>query len=392
MLSEIPIGLAGNGTVAEPVGLFLQIPLKCDPGKGMLRGEVLLPDVDDQGCVGIFAVPFLVAHAVDTEPSLFRRGIDHISSGTHAEAVDAAAILCFMGKLVGGGPQDGLLFRKPVPAVKGFVDQTLGVLDPKAHGKGLLLHGNGVSVKHGDGIPGAVSDGKDTAGGGNAELSFLYLLSEEGFVFFPETMVFWSIQQKSGKDSLPDHKIGKAGFKEEFPSQGADPFSEALHHGDQDISADMGLLFVQDVFAGPHVRKGPEDIADIAFLSLYGGVELSVGKGTGASLSELHVAFRIQAACLKKLLRAPDPFFHGFSPLDDQGMQTGKGQGMSSKKPAGTASDHNGPSKAAFIGRCLLLLQGGDLNRDLFLHGDVFISELSYKLFFSPAVGSGKAV
>ena len=223
-------------------------------------------------------------------------------------------------------------------------------------------------------------------------MSFLRLLSEEGFVFFPETMVFWSIQQKSGKDSLPDHKIGKAGLKEEFPSQGTDLFSEALHHGNQDIGADMGLLFVQDVLAGTHVRKGLEDVADIAFLSLYGGVKLSVGKGTGTSLSELHVAFRIQTAGLKKLLRAPDPFFHGFSPLDDQGMQAGKGQGMGSKKPAGTASDHNGPSKAAFIGRCLLRLQGGDLNRDLLLQGDVLIPELPYKLLFRPAVGPGKAV
>ena len=39
------------------------------------------------------------------------------------------------------------------------------MLDPRAHGKGLRLHGNTLLIQHFKGVPRAVTDGKDDAVG-----------------------------------------------------------------------------------------------------------------------------------------------------------------------------------------------------------------------------------
>ena len=54
------------------------------------------------------------------------------------------------------------------PAVLGTVDDTLLLLNPRAHGKGLGFHGNSHPFQHFEGVPGAVADGENRRVTGNA--------------------------------------------------------------------------------------------------------------------------------------------------------------------------------------------------------------------------------
>ena len=95
----------------------------------------------------------MVAHAIDNAAAFFRRGVDHISSGTHTERVDAPAIGRRMGQFIGCAPKDAVGCH----SILGQINHLLGVFDPQTDGKGFGCHLHAVFFKHPKCIPGAVS-------------------------------------------------------------------------------------------------------------------------------------------------------------------------------------------------------------------------------------------
>ena len=88
-----------------PPGFFFKHTLKSDsPQRPFLR-KILRRNRHDQGAVCISAVSCLVTHTVYCQKSLLRGSVDHISSRTHTEGVDASSVLAAMGQLVAGRPQ-----------------------------------------------------------------------------------------------------------------------------------------------------------------------------------------------------------------------------------------------------------------------------------------------
>ena len=99
----------------------------------------------------------MLAHAVGNHPAFFRGGSHHKSSGAHAEAVDAAAVLSVVHQLVLGRPETRMASRLP-PA--GCIDQVLRMLDPHAHGKRFALQLHADLIQHFKTVPGRMTGGQ----------------------------------------------------------------------------------------------------------------------------------------------------------------------------------------------------------------------------------------
>ena len=98
----------------------------------------------------------MVAHTVDCQAPGLGRSINHVASGAHAEGIYAPPAGKILRQLIGGRRQGAVVFH----SILEFVNHSLRMLHPNAYGKRFGFHGNLVLKQHGEGIPGAVPNGK----------------------------------------------------------------------------------------------------------------------------------------------------------------------------------------------------------------------------------------
>ena len=90
-------------------------------------------------------------------------------------------------------------------------------------------------------------------------------------------------------------------------------FTEIFQHHVEIIGAHMGLGVHQNVLRGAVLHQLLQDkaVADV----LGAGIELAVGKGTGAALAELDVGDEVQHTCGPEPLHVLRPLLHAAAPL-----------------------------------------------------------------------------
>ena len=233
--TEITECLHRNFPAAGFIGCLFQLPLKSHTAQDTWFPEILRPDCDNEGTVGIAGISCLIAHSIDRQHSFFRGSVHHIASRAHTEAVDSAAGVCLMCHFVTGRTQIGILLLP----IQGLINQFLGMFHTHLHGKSLGLHGNLPLVEHGESIPGTMSNGKDT------HLSRNLLSSSENH---------------TRQTAILQPQIGNLCLKTKFPAHGLNLSAESLHDGDQKICAKMRLLFVENFFWRSSLYKSSQHL------------------------------------------------------------------------------------------------------------------------------------
>ena len=205
-----------------------------------------------------------------------------------------------------------------------------------------MLQGDAQGLQLAEGISCAVSDGKNHPVTGNFLIA-VYL--------------------QAGELSLPAVNIRHLGPEAHLPTQGTNPMADILHHCQKHVRPHMGLGIKEDVLPCPggyHLLQNPAD----SFV-VHPGVQLSIGEGAGAPLSELHVASFVQ-------LPLPEEGLHLFmaggsilSPLQHQRLQSCQSQHQSGKHSGrAEAHHHRGMLRLGFR-LCYLIISNRGNGRPL---------------------------
>ena len=190
-------------------------------------------------------------------------------------------------QLVGAGRQGGMPRQRPVLR---RVHVRLPVLDAHAHGEGLLLHGKPRAIQHFKGIPRAVSQRQHHLPGGQI---VYHAVLPHRHAAHRAVLRAEALQPRAEADVRPG--LGQ------LPAQAA--------QGDvQHVRAHMGSGVREDALrrAAAHQRLHNEPVAHVTGA----GVQLPVGKRTGAALAELDVAFGVQRAAAPEALHVRLPLFY----------------------------------------------------------------------------------
>ena len=313
--------LTGGAVIAaaQREGGVLQLPLQPYAGEGMAVGEVGGGDVHQQRAVDVLPVPGVFTHAVGDHAPRFRRGGHYLTAGAHAERKGAAPVGQVAGQLVGGRRQGGVPRQPPVA---GGVHRRLPVLDAHAHGKGLLLHGKPRAVQHFKGVSGAVSQRQHhlPCREGVKRPALPDGDGRHGPVLYGQTL------QPCAE---PDVRPGL----QQLPPQGLQGDMELVGtHMGQRVGEDAlrcaaGYQLLHDE-AVPHVPCA--------------GVQLAVGEGPGAALTELDVALRIQLTGGPETLYIPLPLLHTAAPLQQNGPRAAPRQHQRGKQARRPRAHHDG--------------------------------------------------
>ena len=119
------------------------------------------------------------------------------------------------------------------------------------------------------------------------------------------------------------------------------PFPEIPHCGGEPVRTDMGLCLPENLSGSAACRKGFQHKANPGILGA--GVQLPVGKGACAPLSELHIAVRIQGAPIPEAAHRSGTGVHIIAPFQQHGLCPCQRQHISSKEPCrAAADDHRG--------------------------------------------------
>ena len=309
---KVPYGLGwGSVAAADPVGIFLHLPLPLHSPKGARIGEVRRIQCHQQRGVGIFSIPVGIAHAVGHHPTLLRGRSHHEAPGTHTEGIYRLGIQMLRQLIVRRGQ------RRADHAVLGSVDIPLLVFNPNAHGEGLGLHGDAGLLQHGEGIPGAVADGQHHMAGGD----YLPLC-----------------RPHPGNRAPFQHQPGDLSAEAHLAPQRENPLPKILHHFQQHIRTHMGLGVVENLLPGTGLHKLLQNPADSGVV--HPGVQLAVGEGAGSPLAELDIAGRIQLPGGEKLLHLFMPGQGILPPFQHQRFQAGHGKNQR-REHSGRAEAHH---------------------------------------------------
>ena len=239
-----------------------------------------------------------------------------MTAGTHAEGIGGAAVGQVNRQLV--------VRRRDVPrprcAVLHPVDQLLLMFNAHTHGKGLWFHGDAAFVQITEGVPGAVADGQN-------DLTAIQVQS---------IPVLHEFHARQGIAVLQKGRQPRA--KPHFPAQLADPAAQVLHHMKQNIRAHMGLGIIQNFFLRAKADKLLQNPSSTFVFRA--GVQLAVGKGSGAALTELNIALRVQYAVAPEALHLFLPLLGALTALQDDGPQTGPCKDQRGEHP-GRAEAHD---------------------------------------------------
>ena len=218
-------------------------------------------------------------------------------------------------------------------SVLGKINAALGMLNPHAHGKRLGLHGHALVLQHLEGIPGAVANGQHGAVAGNHR-SVCQLHAGELVVFHLQA--------------------GDLGPEPDFASQLLNPLPQVLHHCQQHVGAHMGLGIVEDVFSGTGFYKLLQNPSDSGVI--YTGVQLTVGKGSGAAFAKLDIAPGVQLSRFKEMFHRLVPGKGILSPFQHQRLPPCQTENQGGKHPRRAETDDHRPffRRGRGFGRCVV--------------------------------------
>ena len=83
------------------------------------------------------------------------------------------------------------------------------------------------------------------------------------------------------------------------------------------------------------------------------GVQLAVGKGAGAALTELHVVLRVQGPAPAEGLHRGSPLLHGLAPLQYDGPCPRPGQHQGGEHARRAEAHHHGPLVGTNLGNLI---------------------------------------
>ena len=282
ILAEISVKLYRDLAAGCLVCCLLQFSLECHASKGSALREILRRDRNDQGTVGVLSGTVVIAHAVYRQPSGFGRGIHHITTRTHTEAVYTAPAFCLSGKLIiCRAKGSGLL-----PPILGEIDHLLGMLDTQSHRKRLLFHGNLPVQQHGKGISCAVPDGKH---------------HHTAFDFFLHRSACLRICKGNLHTAYPAlfrQKICHLRIKPYGSAQADDFFTHMLNHLSQHIRTDVWFMVIQNRRIRAELGKKLQDQFSASQRIFHQSIQFAVRKCAGAALAKLYIGLHIQRASL----------------------------------------------------------------------------------------------
>ena len=161
-----------------------------------------------------------------------------------------------------------------------FIDHFLRMFNPYTHRKRLRLHQDPRLFQPKKGVPGTVSHGKHRHG------SFQILAVVDGHTHKP---------------SVFDIKIGHTGAEPDGAAPCFDLMAHVLNDGDQLVSPEMGLLVIQDLRRSSRFTENPQYFLIAPMRIFHRGIQLSVGKGSGSALAELHIGLCVQNSGVPEL-------------------------------------------------------------------------------------------
>ena len=261
----------GVGTTTGLERKRLPVALEQDPRQRMTR-IIGRRNIDHDTAVGIALVARILAHAIGDHPFRLRSRSHHRPAGTHAEAVDSAAIGAVVHQLVIGSTEQGITRKL---AIAGLIDQGLRMFNAHTDGKRFGLDINTPVVQHLKRIPCAVTDRKHHMIGCD-----------------PLTIG----QHHAAHLPLVEFDVVDPTLEADLAAQRGDAGTHVFHHGHQPESADVGLADIKyfgrrtslDEF-GQYLAAKVVRILDLA-------VKLAVGERAGATFAELHIRLRIEHA------------------------------------------------------------------------------------------------
>ena len=130
-----------------------------------------------------------------------------------------------------------------------------------------------------------------------------------------------------------------AGREAVFSAQGFDPGADAFNDGDEAEGADVGFAAGQDLFGGAGLDKRGEQFAGQVAGIFYAAVELAVGEGAGATLTELDVGFGVEDGSAPQAPGVLGAFADQLAAFKDEGTEAHFGEGKGGEKTAGTGAD-----------------------------------------------------
>ena len=193
-------------------------------------------------------------------------------------------------------------------AILSFVNILLQMFNTDAHSKRLCLHGNAHRFQMAEGIPGAVSDGKN------------HMITGKSFLF---------VDLQAGNSAVFLVQVRNLGIEPDFTAQREDPLTDILHHGKKHIGTHMGFGIKENILTGAGFHKLLQHPADTGIV--HAGIQFTVRESTGTAFAELDIAFCIQFAGLEEFLYF---FVTGsciFTPFQNNGAKAVDGQNQRRK-------------------------------------------------------------
>ena len=326
-----PLRRCGVTAPSKPEGALLQLPLQSNPrqripGEAFKRCQVIGVQSHNQTAVGVALVAGVLAHAIGHHPAFLRGGTHHKSSGTHAEAVDAAAVFSMVNQLVLGGPETRMA-RRLSPA--GCVNQMLRMLNPHAHGKRFALQLHTDLLQHFEAVARGMTGSQHQMAAGN--------LRSIGQHHPIELMRLPSA-------AVAELKACHATVETHLTAEGFNPCPQATHHGGELEGADVGAVQREDLLAGTTGHQLLQHLAAVVLGIAHLAVELAVGEGAGSALTELGIGFRVEGAGAPPEAKGVSgALLHGLTPFQQQRSEPHLCQQQSSEITAGACPHHHRP-------------------------------------------------
>ena len=231
----------------------------------------------------------MIAHAVGHYSALLGRCDYNLSSRTHAESIHAPAAAAAVIKLIIGCRKSQLRRRS---TVLGYIYHFLGMFDSNPYGKRLGGHVNALLPHPSEGVSCAVSYSK------YGRLTVKGAAVGKADSFKPAFIQAYSVCTAAEPD---------------FPSKALDFLTYVLYHISEYIRTYMRLLPVKNIFRSSCPCKLLQNLSYAWILDSRS--QLAVAEGSGTSLSELHVAFRVKLSLFPEVLHGRRSFIHVTAPF-----------------------------------------------------------------------------
>ena len=132
-------------------------------------------------------------------------------------------------------------------------------------------------------------------------------------------------------------------FKPDFAARCLDPSADRRDYNLEPVCADMGLTLIYNVARRAGFCKDRQDFLTAPRLVVDLRIELSIGEGARAALSELHVGSGIQFAALPVVFDVLRSLLHTPPPLKQDRPIAMLCQHQCAEQARRTCADHDGP-------------------------------------------------